>query len=142
MKKKQRLHAALAFCAALLFLHPTPLFSFDNDAGQFEESEQLPYESAEPVEQDEYVPAPEEEAALMDEAEGVPGEEEYLPEMTGEEEAVEGEEEEYVPETYDEEVVPESAEGEAHLEAEGDNAYPEEEYLPEIEGEEPAAAEQ
>ncbi len=153
MKKKLTLHAARAFLAALIIFNPVPLFSSEYDSGQPEETDQLPYE-LEQAEQGEYVSGQEGEDPLMEEAEGIPGEEEYLPEIEGQEvvEGAEGDEGEYVPETYEEEVVPEETYGEEVAPETADGEYlpemsegeaeyvlPDEQYQPEIEGAEPEA---
>lgn len=66
----------------------------------------------------------------MDEAEGAPGEGEYLPEMEEEQETAGDAGENYVPETYDEGTVP--LDDDALL-PEGEAELPEENYLPEME---------
>ncbi len=72
----------------------------------------------------------EESGALMDEAEGTPGEGEYLPEMEEEQEATGDTGETYVPETYDEGTVPMDDDA---LLPEDEAELPEENYLPEME---------
>lgn len=134
MKKKFFLSAAPALFAALLLLHPTPLFCSVNIPGQQEEAGQADLPTDQIIMAG-YITS-QEEGALMEEAEGVPGEEEYLPEMEEKGGVVERDDQ-YVPQTYEEEAVPEATDEqylpEEQGEGEAEAEIPADEYLPEME---------
>ncbi|MFZ5761081.1 MAG: hypothetical protein ACOY32_15815 [Thermodesulfobacteriota bacterium] len=127
--KTHRAPLALLFILALFFFKPAWLCASVHH-GQPPAYAAYSDTNGEPTENDTTTTYQDESGALMDEAEGAPGEGEYLPEMEEEQETTGDTGEAYVPDTYDEATVPMDDDA---LLPEGEAELPEENYLPEME---------